>query len=63
MADAALRLFQAHLGQGLPYSLNERLTGGAEHAPELQPTKLMLDNAPDELDAVELGVVRDVPYD
>ena len=63
MANAALRLFQAHLRQGLPNSLSERTADSVKHAPELQPTKLLLDNAPDELDAVELGVVRDVPYD
>ena len=63
MADAALRLFQAHLGQGLPHSLSERRTRCIKHAPELQPTKLLLHDAPDELDAVELGVVRDVPDD
>ena len=63
MANAALRLFQAHFRQGLPNSLIERTADCVKHAPELQLSKLILDNAPDELDAVELGVVRDVPYD
>ena len=58
MADAALRLFQAHLGQGLPYSFCERTAGSVEHAPELQLAKLVFDDASDKLDAVEFGVVR-----
>ena len=63
VADAPLNFVGGHIIQRLPNGLVEAQFRCLEHSLELDFSEKLLGDVPHVLDAVELGVVRDVPYD
>ena len=63
VANAVLDLFEAHCGERPPDSLSESACGCRQHPLQLDLLEVALGDAPQVLDAVELGVVWHVPHD
>ena len=63
VADAPLNFIRRHIIQRLPNGLVEAQVRCLEHSLELDFLEKLLGDVPHVLDAVELGVVRDVSYD
>ena len=63
VADAPLNFIRGHIIQRLPNGLVEAQVRCLEHSLELDFSEKVLGAVPLVFDAVELGVVRDVPYD
>ena len=63
VADAPLNFIRGHIIQRLPNGLVEAQVRCLEHSLELDFSEKFLGDVPHVFDTVELGVVKDVPYD